>query len=113
MIEITDEIKEFFISCGIQALYQKRIQEYRLTRSADFVKSIESETNEYGVMKNCKFICKKCYNSIRPKYRKISNNKAVIKKSNPQMIHILLLIKMRGGQKIKLKDIYNLLVLMI
>lgn len=81
MIEITDEIKEFFISCGIQALYQKRIQEYRLTRSADFVKSIESETNEYGVMKNCKFICKKCYNSIRPKYRKISsNNKTVTKK---------------------------------
>ena len=70
MEEITEKVKEYFISSGIQALYLKRVAEYRLTRDPEFVKSLENETNEYGVLKNYKTICKKCYNTIRPKYRK-------------------------------------------
>ena len=70
MEEITEKVKEYFVSSGIQALYLKRIAEYKLTRDPDFVKSLENETNEYGVLKYYKTICRKCYNTIRPKNRK-------------------------------------------
>jgi len=74
MVKITEKIKEYFISCGIQALYQERLEEYKLERCAAFVESLESETNEYGVLKYCNYICTKCYNTIRPKYKKQSKN---------------------------------------
>ena len=64
MVEITDIVRDYFISSGIQGLYQERLAEYKITRDQSFVESLESETNEYGVLKYCKYICTKCYNTI-------------------------------------------------
>jgi hypothetical protein len=91
MVEITEKIHEFCITSGIQELYRQRLKEYKedSERSEQFVKDLESETNEFGLYKMTKFICTKCYNKIRTTFRKqVKNNKYKIRPTFGKKIKI-------------------------
>jgi hypothetical protein len=68
MILIDINIKDYFITSGIQAEFNSYLNEVVLLKCDKmFVEDIKSEVNEYGVFKYSNYICNKCKNQIRTK----------------------------------------------
>ena len=72
---ITNDIEEYFISCGLRDLYNIRLETFRTDNYdelyiSDFIKQFTIN----GVLNNHKYICKHCYENIRTKKKKCKKN---------------------------------------
>lgn len=66
MKEITPMIEGYFISCGLQELFRELCEDYSKTRDELYYQNFLQEFTEFGTLVRSKYICKSCYDYIRP-----------------------------------------------
>jgi len=79
---INDDIEKYFITCGLQELYNKIIAKFRNENYDElYISHFLQEFTNKGVLRNHDYICKHCYEIIRSKKKncktKTNNNKTV------------------------------------
>ena len=75
MILITADIEEYFITCGLQDLYNQIIAKFRNENYDElYISHFLQEFTNKGVLSNHDYICKHCYEIIRSKKKKSNNN---------------------------------------
>jgi hypothetical protein len=65
---ITEEIETFFVSCGLQKLYYETLERFEIENwDKLYVSQFKEQICNKGVLNYHDYICRKCYEIIKPK----------------------------------------------